>query len=69
MQDDPSDKKKQNRKLNRYYRHLKPYYIKESDSDQTLVFESRFESGNLRRAIKTGPASYNLILKYDHETT
>ncbi len=35
-----------------------------------MIFESRFESGNLRRAVQTGePYSYNLILKYDHQTT
>ena len=28
-----------------------PYYLMISDSDTTLEFESRFESGNLRRAI------------------
>ena len=42
-------------RLNRYYEKLKPYYkINESDfvSDKTLIFESRFESGNLKRAVK-----------------
>jgi hypothetical protein len=29
-----------------------PYYMPESKEDTTLVFESRFESGNLRRAIQ-----------------
>lgn len=28
-----------------------PYYLPTSKEDTTLVFESRFESGNLRRAI------------------
>ena len=28
-----------------------PFYIPQSPEDITLVFESRFESGNLRRAI------------------
>lgn len=31
---------------------LRPYYVPESDADRTLVFESRFECGNLRRAIQ-----------------
>ena len=31
---------------------LKPYYKVESKNDTTLIFESRFESGNLRRAIQ-----------------
>ena len=28
-----------------------PFYIPKSSDDDTLIFESRFESGNLRRAI------------------
>jgi len=28
-----------------------PFFIPQSKEDITLVFESRFESGNLRRAI------------------
>jgi hypothetical protein len=44
-------------KLNRYYEKLKPYYRPENPtdgglSDKTLIFESRFESGNLKRAVK-----------------
>ena len=57
------------KKINRYYSKLKPYYVKESDSDNTLQFESRFESGNLRRALCIGENTYNLILKYDYGTT
>ena len=45
------------------------YYQKENEEDTTLIFESRFESGNLRRAVKIGDNEYNLILKYDHNTT
>ena len=56
-------------KVNRYYTKLRPFYTKESDDDHTLIFESRFESGNLRRAVKIGDYEYNLILKYDHNTT
>lgn len=56
-------------KLNRYYTKLKPYYQKENDDDNTLIFESRFECGNLRRAVKLGDYEYNLILKYDYNTT
>ncbi len=29
-----------------------PYYLPTSPDDNTLIFESRFESGNLRRAIQ-----------------
>lgn len=49
-------------KLNRYYEKLKPYYRIDSHHegaghhppviDKTLIFESRFESGNLKRAVK-----------------
>jgi hypothetical protein len=43
-------------KLNRYYDKLKPYYKlpagQEGHADKTLVFESRFECGNLKRAVK-----------------
>jgi len=56
-------------KLNRYYSKLKTFYQKENEEDNTLIFESRFESGNLRRAVKIGEYEYNLILKYDHNTT
>jgi len=56
-------------KLNRYYNKLKTFYQKENEEDNTLIFESRFESGNLRRAVKIGENEYNLILKYDHNTT
>ena len=35
-----------------YNKILIPYYKIESAHDQTLIFESRFESGNLRRAIQ-----------------
>ena len=57
------------KKINRYYSKCKPYYVKESESDSTLIFESRFESGNLRRVLNIGDNNYNLILKYDHGTT
>lgn len=56
-------------RLNRYYAKLRTYYLKENEDDDTLIFESRFESGNLRRAVKIGDYEYNLILKYDHNTT
>ena len=58
------------KKLNRYYASLKPFYIKEYEGDTTLIFESRFETGNLRRAVRVNDSnSYNLILKYDYDTT
>jgi hypothetical protein len=36
----------------KYYEKLKPYYVQRDEKDNTLIFESRFESGNLRRAFK-----------------
>jgi hypothetical protein len=37
-----------------------------SPDDTTLVFESRFESGNLQKAIQLEPFAYKLILHKDH---
>jgi cytosolic carboxypeptidase protein 2/3 len=54
--------------LNRYYDKLPPYYKLKSPMDQTLVFESRFESGNLRRVIKISDTEYDLFLKHDYGT-
>jgi|LauGreDrversion4_2_1035121.scaffolds.fasta_scaffold88536_2 hypothetical protein len=42
-------------KINRYYEKLKPFYKlqnTETFEDRTLIFESRFESGNLKRVVK-----------------
>ncbi|XP_033106101.1 uncharacterized protein LOC117108244 isoform X2 [Anneissia japonica] len=36
-----------------------------SEDDTTLLFESRFESGNLMKATKIGEYEYNLLLRYD----
>eukprot|EP00002_Diphylleia_rotans_P022826 TRINITY_DN4487_c0_g1_i1.p1 TRINITY_DN4487_c0_g1~~TRINITY_DN4487_c0_g1_i1.p1 ORF type:complete len:624 (+),score=86.47 TRINITY_DN4487_c0_g1_i1:93-1964(+) len=44
---------------------LAPYYIPLSSDDRTLSFESRFESGNLRRAICISEYEYDLILRPD----
>lgn len=56
-------------KVNRFYQKLKPYYLKQQKNDATLIFESRFESGNLRRAVQVGENEYDLILKYDYGTS
>ncbi|XP_025088422.1 cytosolic carboxypeptidase 2-like isoform X28 [Pomacea canaliculata] len=37
----------------------------ESENDTTLIFESRFESGNLAKAVKVGDYEYELWLRYD----
>ena len=47
---------------------MSPYYVPKSVDDYTLVFESRFESGNLRRAIQVYEFEYDLILKPDYGT-
>lgn len=55
-------------RINRAPGQLIPYYIPMSKEDSTLVFESRFESGNLRRAIQVYEYEYDLILKFDVNT-
>ena len=39
-----------------------PYYYPTSDDDKTLVFESRFESGNLLASIKVSDHEYDMFL-------
>jgi hypothetical protein len=41
---------------------ITPYYELQGDDDKTLIFESRFESGNLAMAIKLSDKEYNLVL-------
>jgi len=41
---------------------VQPYYSVRGPTDKTLVFESRFESGNLFSAIKVNDNDYNLLL-------
>lgn len=45
-----------------------PYYTPKNAKDNTLVFESRFESGNLNMAVKVTDNEYNLILQNDINT-
>lgn len=52
----------------RYYTDLKTYYKPKDDFDDTLIFESRFESGNLKRVIQTGDYEYDLYLNPDFST-
>lgn len=47
---------------------VRQYYELSGPDDETLVFESRFESGNLRRAIQIYPSEYDLILRPDINT-
>ncbi|XP_061174704.1 uncharacterized protein LOC133183807 isoform X2 [Saccostrea echinata] len=37
----------------------------ESEEDETLIFESRFESGNLAKAVQVNSTDYELWLRYD----
>jgi len=50
----------------RYFDRLNQYYNLKNTADTTLVFESRFESGNLHRATQVGEWEYDLDLKFDH---
>lgn len=45
-----------------------PYYFPKSADDQTLVFESRFETGNLLAALKVSDNEYDLVLQNDINT-
>ena len=45
-----------------------PYYLPKGKDDTILVFESRFECGNLRRVIQKSEYEYNLILATDYNT-
>lgn len=47
---------------------LRPFYTPESDDDTVLVFESRFESGNLFTAHQVAPFEYDLKLNNDTAT-
>ena len=50
----------------RYFDKLSSYYNLKGSSDVTLLFESRFESGNLHRATQVGEFEYDLELKFDY---
>jgi len=47
---------------------VEPYYKKQGDGDRTLIFESRFESGNLAAALKVSDGEYHLLLQNDVNT-
>lgn len=42
-----------------------PRYYQPSEGEKTLIFESRFESGNLAMASKVSETEYNLLLQSD----
>lgn len=52
----------------RYFSDLNPYYPLADPSDTTLVFESRFESGNLKRALKMSEFEYELHMRPDYNS-
>ena len=45
-----------------------PYYVPDGPKDRTLVFESRFETGNLLCAMKVSDNEYDLVLQNDINT-
>jgi hypothetical protein len=47
---------------------VNPYYKKMDDRDMTLIFESRFESGNLLAAYKLSEHNYQLVVQNDTNT-
>ena len=53
----------------RYFDKLPDFYALKSAQDTTLIFESRFESGNLYKVVQVGDFEYDLELKYDHGST
>ena len=56
--------------LNTIYGGIQPYYKLKNEKDKTLIFESRFESGNLLAAFKTEEENnYQLYLQNDTNTT
>ena len=50
------------------YTSLNPYYILQGENDSTIVFESRFESGNLRKVIQINDFEYDLFLRNDYQS-
>ena len=62
--------KEQAIQLNTIYGGVQPYYKLKNEKDKTLIFESRFESGNLLCAFKTEEENnYQLYLQNDTNTT
>lgn len=50
------------------YKYIQHEYTLVSPETDTLIFESRFESGNLSKAVKINDDEYDLFLEYDIET-
>jgi len=47
---------------------VEPFYKKKDQFDKTMIFESRFESGNLAAALKVNDSDYYLLLQNDVNT-
>lgn len=45
-----------------------PYYLADGPTDKTMIFESRFETGNLLVAMKVSDNEYDLVLQNDINT-
>ncbi|CAI2375593.1 unnamed protein product [Moneuplotes crassus] len=54
--------------LDNIYTSLNPYYVLQGEEDSTLVFESRFESGNLRKVAQLSEFEYELYLRNDYNS-
>jgi hypothetical protein len=67
--DNESNKNDKTVLLNTIYGGIHPYYKLKDDKDETLLFESRFESGNLLCAFKIEEDNYQLYLQNDTNTT
>lgn len=61
-------KRKGDEPINPKNKEVKPYYNKIDDRDTTLIFESRFESGNLLTAYKISESNYQLVVQNDTNT-
>lgn len=48
---------------------VEPFYVRKNDEDHTIIFESRFESGNLAAALKVNNQDYLLLLQNDVNTS
>ena len=51
-----------------FSRSLPAFYSPKNVKDTTLIFESRFESGNLLTAARAGEYEYDLIIRPDYGT-
>ena len=47
---------------------VEPFYKKKDQFDKTMIFESRFESGNLAATLKVTDSDYYLLLQNDVNT-